>query len=127
MKSIFRLVAAALVLIMPLTASAQMKTEANSTVKKHKELTAEVVVCGGGLAGVCAAVSAARHGATVILVQDRPMLGGNASSEMRMGIVGTKIDDTQETGILEEMQLRNFYYNPLMRYTMWNSKKRFCR
>lgn len=121
MKSIMRIFAAALVLLMSLTASAQMKTEANTPeVKKQVELTADVVVCGGGLAGVCAAVSAARHGATVVLVQDRPVLGGNASSEMRMGIVGTKIDDTQETGILEEMQLRNFYYNPLQRYTMWD-------
>ena len=96
-----RIFAAALVLLMSLTASAQMRTEANAPeVKKQVELTADVVVCGGGLAGVCAAVSAARHGATVVLVQDRPVLGGNASSEMRMGIVGTKIDDTQETGIL---------------------------
>ena len=121
MKSIMRIFAALLVLLMPLTASAQMRTEANTPdVKKQVELTADVVVCGGGLAGVCAAVSAARHGATVVLVQDRPVLGGNASSEMRMGIVGTKIDDTQETVILEEMQLRNFYYNPLQRYTMWD-------
>ena len=116
-----RIFAAALVLLMPLTASAQMRTEVNTPeVKRQVELTADVVVCGGGLAGVCAAVSAARHGATVILVQDRPVLGGNASSEMRMGIVGTKIDDTQETGILEEMQLRNFYSNPLQRYTLWD-------
>ena len=120
MKSIFRIFVAMLVLAMPLTASAQMKTEQNSTVKKYVELSADIVVCGGGLSGVCAAVSAARHGAKVILVQDRPMLGGNASSEMRMGIVGTKTNDVQETGILEEMQLRNFYYNPLQRYTMWD-------
>ena len=121
MKSIFRILAAVLVLTMPLAASAQMRTEANTPqVKKQVELSADVVVCGGGLAGVCAAVSAARHGSKVILVQDRPVLGGNASSEMRMGIVGAKTDDTQETGILEEMQLRNFYYNPLQRYTMWD-------
>ena len=121
MKSILKIVAATLVCIMPITASAQMITEQNSTpVKKQVELSADVVVCGGGLAGVCAAVSAARHGAKVILVQDRPVLGGNASSEMRMGIVGAKTDETQETGILEEMQLRNFYYNPLQRYTMWD-------
>ena len=120
MKSILKLIAVVMIAIMPLSAMAQMKTEENSAVKTHVELTADVVVCGGGLAGVCAAVSAARHGAKVILVQDRPMLGGNASSEMRMGIVGAKTDETQETGILEEMQLRNFYYNPLQRYTMWD-------
>ena len=130
MKFIVKIVAAMLAVAMPLTScrhqsntdgnGSAMLTEQNSTVKTKVELSADIVVCGGGLAGVCAAVSAARHGAKVILVQDRPMLGGNASSDMRMGIVGTKIDDTQETGILEEMQLRNFYYNPLQRYTMWD-------
>ena len=83
-------------------------------------MKADVVVCGGGLSGVCAAVAAARHNAKVVLVQDRPVLGGNASSEIRMGICGAKGDQNQETGILEEMQLRNFYYNPLQRYTLWD-------
>ena len=107
--------------LIPLTASGQgMLTEKNSTVINEKELSADFVVAGGGLAGVCAAVSAARHGATVILVQDRPVLGGNASSEMRMGIVGAHGDQNQEAGLLEEMQLRNFFYNPLQRYTLWD-------
>ncbi len=121
MKFFIKIMASVMVCVMPLSAAAQMITEQNAApVKKQVELTADVVVCGGGLAGVCAAVSAARHGAKVILVQDRPVLGGNASSEMRMGIVGAKTDELQETGILEEMQLRNFYYNPLQRYTMWD-------
>ena len=81
---------------------------------------ADFVVVGGGLAGVCAALAAARHGATVALVQDRPVLGGNASSEMRMGIMGAHGDCNKEAGILEELQLRNFYYNPLLRYTLWD-------
>ncbi|MBQ7517632.1 MAG: FAD-dependent oxidoreductase [Bacteroidales bacterium] len=97
-----------------------MKTEENSGVITQKNCEADFVVCGGGLSGVCAAVSAARHGARVILVQDRPVLGGNASSEMRMGIVGVHKDDMVETGILEELQLKNFYYNPLLRYTLWD-------
>ncbi len=95
-------------------------TEKNSQVKNNVEIETDFVVCGGGLSGICAAVSAARHGAKVVLIQDRPVLGGNASSEMRIGIVGVKNDDAQETGILEEMQLRNIYYNPLMRYTLWD-------
>lgn len=101
-------------------AGAQVLTEANSEVVYNETIEAGLVVCGGGLSGVCAAVSAARHGVKVVLVQDRPVLGGNASSEMRMGIVGVKSDQVQETGILEEMQLRNFYYNPLQRYTLWD-------
>lgn len=44
----------------------------------------DLVVIGGGLAGTCAAISAARNGLTVALVQDRPVLGGNGSSEVRV-------------------------------------------
>jgi len=44
----------------------------------------DLVVAGGGLAGVCAAISAARNGLEVALVQDRPVLGGNASEEVRV-------------------------------------------
>ena len=43
-----------------------------------RALSAEFVVIGGGFAGVCAAVTAARSGTKTILVQDRPVLGGNA-------------------------------------------------
>ncbi len=103
-----------------LTPAGEMRTEANSKVVTEVSLETDLVVCGGGLAGVCAAVSAARHGCSVVLVQDRPVLGGNASSEMRMGIVGVHSDQDMETGILEELQLKNFYYNPLQRYTLWD-------
>ena len=44
----------------------------------------DLVVVGGGIAGTCAAVSAARRGLTVALIQDRPVLGGNGSSEVRV-------------------------------------------
>lgn len=44
----------------------------------------DLLVAGGGLAGVCAALSAARQGLTVALIQDRPVLGGNGSSEVRV-------------------------------------------
>lgn len=111
---------AAILALVPLDSRAQMRTEQNSEVVKDIEMEADIVVAGGGLSGVCAAVSAARYGAKVILVQDRPVLGGNASSEMRMGIVGAHGDQNQETGILEELQLKNFRYNPLQRYTLWD-------
>src|SRR6185437_17084730 len=51
-------------------------------------LECDVLVAGGGLAGVCAAVAAARHGAKVVVVQDRSRLGGNSSSEVKMHVVG---------------------------------------
>ena len=98
----------------------QMLTEKTSSVTYQEQIDGDIIVCGGGLAGVCAAVSAARHGAKVVLIQDRPMLGGNASSEIRMGICGAKGDQNSETGILEEIQCRNVRYNPLMRYTLWD-------
>jgi len=44
----------------------------------------DLVVVGGGVAGTCAAVSAARLGLSVALIQDRPVLGGNNSSEVRV-------------------------------------------
>ena len=48
----------------------------------------DLVVVGGGAAGCCAAVSAARLGCRVALVHDRPVLGGNNSSEVRVGLSG---------------------------------------
>ena len=44
----------------------------------------DVCVVGGGMAGICTAISAARNGAKVILMHDRPVFGGNASSECRV-------------------------------------------
>lgn len=67
--------------------------------------TYDVVVAGGGLAGVSAAVAAARHGASVALVQDRPVLGGNSSSEVRVTPHGAAAFHgyARETGIISEV------------------------
>ncbi len=97
-----------------------MKTPQNSSVISTRHRHADLVVVGGGLSGLFAALAAARHGASVILVQDRPVLGGNASSEIRMGIMGAHGDNNKETGLLEEVQLDNLYVNPLRRYTRWD-------
>lgn len=86
--------------------------------QKHQ---ADLCVVGGGMAGLCAAVSAARRGVKVILMQDRPVLGGNASSEIRMWICGAHGDNNRETGLLEEIQLENLYRNPLANYSIWDS------
>ena len=48
----------------------------------------DLVVVGGGIAGICAAISAARLGLKVVLAHDRPVLGGNNSSEVRVGLSG---------------------------------------
>ena len=74
----------------------------NSVAKNY-----DVVVLGGGLSGMCAAIAAARHGVKTALIQDRPVLGGNASSEIRMHVCGadrhSEVKNARETGILEEI------------------------
>ena len=82
---------------------------------------ADLCVVGGGLSGLCAAVAAARHGAKVLLMQDRPMLGGNASSEVRMWVCGAQGENRRETGLLEEIMLENLYRNPDRNYSVWDS------
>lgn len=84
---------------------------------------ADVCVIGGGLAGTFAAIAAARHGAKVVLMQDRPMLGGNASSEIRMWVsgAGSRVRNLQETGIMEEVLLENMYRNPTRNFSIWDS------
>lgn len=81
----------------------------------------EFCVVGGGIAGMCAAVSAARRGIKTVLMHDRPVLGGNASSEIRMWICGAHGENNRETGIIEEIQLNNHYYNPDRNYSIWDS------
>ena len=82
---------------------------------------ADICVIGGGMAGMIAAISAARHGARVVLMHDRPVLGGNASSEIRMWIRGAAGRENRETGILQELELENIYRNPTMNYSLWDS------
>jgi hypothetical protein len=95
--------------------TAQLTTQLDKQV-----LQFEICVVGGGLAGVCAAIAAARNGAKTALIQDRAVLGGNASSEIRMWISGAKGSDQKEAGIIEEILLENLYRNPGLKYTIWD-------
>ena len=63
-------------------------TEQPTDAPEAKEGPFDFVVVGGGVAGTCAAISAARLGCKVALVQDRPVLGGNNSSEIRVHLQG---------------------------------------
>lgn len=83
------------------------------------DLECDVFVAGGGLAGICAALAAARNGSRVVLVQDRSRLGGNASSEIRMHPMGSKFG-IRETGIIEELSLANAYGNEQNSWEMWD-------
>ncbi len=88
------------------------------------EINTQLVVIGGGLAGVCTALAAARNGAEVVLVQDRSVLGGNASSEVRMHIVGAdchgRRPGARESGIIEELKLEDSARNPQRSYAQWD-------
>jgi len=68
---------------------AEFRREALGLPDKAKDAGKyELVVVGGGIAGTCTAVSAARLGVNVALIQDRPVLGGNNSSEVRVWLGG---------------------------------------
>ncbi|TVR64803.1 MAG: FAD-dependent oxidoreductase [Spirochaetaceae bacterium] len=82
---------------------------------------ADICVVGGGMSGVCAAIAAARAGSSVALLQDRPVLGGNASEEIRMWICGAFGANLRETGIIEEIELENIFRNPHKNYAQWNA------
>lgn len=92
---------------------------------KRKEFsTYDVVVVGGGMAGVCAALASARNGAKTALVHARPVLGGCGSSEIRIHINsatdGARKPELEETGILYELMLKNKMYNPHFEYCLWD-------
>ena len=94
-----------------------------SSLLKVKNHSVDICVIGGGIGGMFTAISAARQGAKVALMHDRPVLGGNASSEIRMWIsgAGTRVRDLQETGIMEEIQLENMYRNPKRNWSTWDA------
>jgi len=92
----------------------------NSSPLTTQALACDILVAGGGPAGVACALAAARGGARVILCQDRSVLGGNASSEVRMHIVGATglrpgvplAVENREGGIIEELRLDLAVQNP---------------
>ena len=95
-----------------------------SVRSKNKEAAFDVVIVGGGMTGMCAALACARHGAKTALVQDRPVFGGNASSEIRMHICGASSNmmkkDAEETGILRELLLENKKVNTYYNFSIWD-------
>ena len=85
---------------------------------KQERLDSDLVVVGGGMAGTCCAITAARAGIEVVLIQDRPVLGGNASSEVRLWILGATSHMgnnnrwAREGGVIDEILVENMYRNP---------------
>lgn len=96
-----------------------IQSPSNAPRELHTErMLTDLAVVGGGLAGVCAAITAARAGIKVVLVQDRPVLGGNASSEVRLWILGATSHMgnnnrwAREGGVVDEILLENAFRNP---------------
>jgi len=88
------------------------------------EASYQLIVVGGGMSGLCAALASARHGVKTALVNSRPVLGGNASSEIRIHISGAdqgmKQPDYAEGGILYELMLENKARNENFNYSIWD-------
>jgi hypothetical protein len=99
-----------------------MQTQKGYSVIDH---AVDLCVIGGGLAGMAAALAAVRNGLNVVLMNDRPVLGGNSSSEIRVHVCGAnrhnQFPNLRETGILEEWRMENLYRNPQQSYSLWDT------
>lgn len=84
---------------------------------KQVDLVSDLTITGGGLAGVCCAITAARQGIKVVLIQDRPVLGGNSSSEIRLWVLGATSHMgnnnrwAREGGVINEIMIENAFRN----------------
>ena len=96
----------------------QLAPPSSSREPRTIRIDADLVVVGGGMAGTCCAITAARAGIKVVLVQDRPVLGGNASSEVRLWILGATSHMgnnnrwAREGGVIDELLVENVFRNP---------------
>lgn len=92
--------------------------------RKIESKNYEFVVVGGGMSGICAAIAAARNGVHTALIHNRSVLGGNASSEIRIHISGAsdsqKKPQLEEGGILHEIMLDNKAHNDWFSYPLWD-------
>ncbi|MGP9613787.1 FAD-dependent oxidoreductase [Brachybacterium sp. AOP42-B2-9] len=79
-----------------------------------EDFAADLVVVGGGMSGLCAAVAAARTGAEVIIVQERAVFGGAGSSEIRVPVSGAASSNawSSEGGLIHEIMLEDRATSP---------------
>jgi len=89
----------------------------------------DLVVVGGGIAGTCAALAAARLDLSVALVQDRPVLGGNNSSEVRVWLQGARnVEPYPRVGdvVRELEQKRKAHYGPSNTAALYEDEKKLA-
>lgn len=86
------------------------------SLKDHSNF--DLIVVGGGIGGISTAISAARNGCRVALIHDREVLGGNNSSEVRVGLSGLiRQDPYPELGRLVDE------FGPIGHWTIWEAKR----
>lgn len=96
----------------------QVEAPADRRELRTDSISCALAVAGGGLAGACCAIAAARAGLKVVLTQDRPVLGGNASSEVRLWVLGATSHMgnnnrwAREGGVIDELLVENMHRNP---------------
>ena len=89
----------------------------------------DLVVVGGGMAGTCAALSAARGGLRSALIQDRPVLGGNNSSEVRVWLQGARNKEPWPRigDIVSELEpSRRAHYGPTNTADLYEDEKKLA-
>ena len=106
----------------------QLRSELNPVVSKVQDAGKfDLVVVGGGIAGTCAAVSAARCGLSVALIQDRSVLGGNNSSEVRVWLSGVRnrVPYPRIGDIVMELEQQQYYhYGPSNTAEIYEDEKK---
>lgn len=90
-----------------------------------REIKKEIIVVGGGLSGICAAIASSREGRKTALIQNRGVLGGNSSSEIRVWVCGATKHGVnrfaRENGIMGELFLENQFRNPQGNVYQWDA------
>ncbi len=82
----------------------------------------ELIIVGGGVAGITAGITAARYGVKTALINDRPILGGNGSDEAHVTLEGSAHKGYHETGVIFEIKNYKENYN----LTWSQTFEKFC-
>ena len=99
----------------------------SKVITDKSEATYDFIAIGGGFAGMCSSLAAARGGLKTALVQDRPMVGGNNSSEIRVWLGGgTNYDPFPGLGnIVGEFEQKEIgHYGPVNKAHLYEDERK---